>query len=449
LSHTTPFAVGLLYTPRRVYLAADVGIKAHFTPLRNGVYRKTQELLSVAKSLEIPGIFRDRQRRSRIFRSFEGAPPKTLRTAERQMTDAPPQPLISLSDYERAAQATMGPGAHGYCAGGAGDEITLRDNIAAWRRLALRPRMLVGVGQRDLGVTLLGRRREHPLVIAPMAFQRLAHPDGEIATARAAAATNTTMCLSTLTTTTPEELAEAVPEAPRWFQLYVFSDRGVSRELCASAAERGYQALVVTVDLPIMGVRERDLRSQVKSSSADVVASAQAAGAQGAMSPADFAALIDPDLNWSDVEQFAADSQLPVLVKGVLRPEDATLAAEHGARGVVVSNHGGRQLDTVLSGADALPAIVDAVGDRLDVLVDGGIRRGTDVLKALALGARTVMVGRPVLWGMAVAGSAGAQRVIEILLDELDTAMALAGARNISELDRSFVTPAPWVGNHQ
>jgi isopentenyl diphosphate isomerase/L-lactate dehydrogenase-like FMN-dependent dehydrogenase len=255
------------------------------------------------------------------------------------------------------------------------------------------------------------------------------------------------MCLSTLATTTPEELAEALPEAPRWFQLYVFSDRGVSRELSARAAEHGYEALVVTVDLPIMGVRERDLRSGVKSS-AQLVASAQAAGAQGTMSPADFAALIDPDLDWSDIEGFAADSQLPVLVKGVLTPEDAALAAEHGARGVVVSNHGGRQLDTVLSGADALPAIVDAAADRLDVLVDGGIRRGTDVLKALALGARAVMVGRPVLWGMAVDGSAGAQRVIEILLRELDAAMALAGARTTGELDRSFVTRAPWVGNY-
>jgi isopentenyl diphosphate isomerase/L-lactate dehydrogenase-like FMN-dependent dehydrogenase len=278
-----------------------------------------------------------------------------------------------------------------------------------------------------------------------MAFQRLAHPDGELATARAAAATGTVMCLSTLATTSAPILAGAVPDAPRWFQLYVFADRGVSRELVAQAVENGYEALVVTVDLPAFGVRERDLRSRVQSASAELVASAVAAGAKGAMSPADFAALIDPDLNWNDVEQFAAESPLPVIVKGILTAEDARLAAEHGARGVVVSNHGGRQLDTVLSGADALPPIVDAVGDRLEVIVDGGIRRGIDVLKALALGARAVMVGRPVLWGLAVDGADGATRVLEILLEELDLALALSGAGSAEKLDRGFVCPAPWV----
>ena len=178
-----------------------------------------------------------------------------------------------------------------------------------------------------------------------------------------------------------------------------------------------------------------------------MVQSAEAAGAQGAMTPADFAALIDPDLGWPDIEKFAAESPLPVIVKGILRPDDAELAAEHGARGLVVSNHGGRQLDTVLSGADALAPIVDAVGDRLDVIVDGGIRRGTDVLKALALGARAVMVGRPILWGLAADGAEGAQRVLEILLGEFDSALALAGAPRASDLDRSFITPAPWAGS--
>jgi 4-hydroxymandelate oxidase len=352
--------------------------------------------------------------------------------------------MISVADYGRAAEASLHPGAFGYYVGGAGDEITLRDNVAAWRRLAICPRVLVGVGKRDPSVTLLGRLRPHPLVIAPMAFQRLAHPEGEIATGRAAAATGTIMCLSTLGTTSAPALAEAVPDAPRWFQLYVFSDRGVSRELVAQAAEHGYEALVVTVDLPILGVRERDLRSAVLSATAEMVASAQAAGATGVMTPSDFAALIDPDLNWSDIERFAAESPLPVLVKGILTPQDAQLAVEHGVRGIVVSNHGGRQLDTVLSGADALPAVLDAVGDRLDVLVDGGIRRGTDVLKALALGARAVMVGRPALWGLAVDGAGGTRRVLELLLAELDAALALAGAPHAAELDRSFVTAAPW-----
>jgi 4-hydroxymandelate oxidase len=352
--------------------------------------------------------------------------------------------LISLADYERAAEALMDPGAHAYAFGGAGDEITLRDNLAAWSRLAIRPRMLVGVGACDPGVQLLGVARPHPLIIAPMAFQRMAHLDGEIATARAAAATGSIMCLSTLATTSAAQMADAVPDAPRWFQLYVFADRGVSRELMAQAADHGYEALVVTVDLPVMGVRERDLRLGAKAAAAEL-GSAVAAGAKGSMTPKQFAGLVDPDLTWDDIERFAADSPLPVIVKGVLTPEDALLAAEHGARGLVVSNHGGRQLDTVLSGADAFPAIAEAAGDRLELLVDGGIRRGTDVLKALALGARAVMVGRPVLWGLAVDGAAGAQRVIEILLQEFDATLALAGVRSASDIDAGFVSPAPWV----
>ncbi len=360
-------------------------------------------------------------------------------------TDSPRgEPLVSLLDYERAAARMLDPGALAYYAGGAGDELSLRDNVEAWRRLALVPRMLVGVGERDAGTTLLGRPRPHPLVVAPMAFQRLAHREGEIGTARAAAAAAAVMCLSTLATTAPGALADAVPEATRWFQLYVFADRGVTRELVARAVEHGYEALVVTVDLPILGIRERELRFGVHAP-ADAVTSADAAGAEGMLTPAQFTKLIDPNLTWGDIEAFARDCPLPVIVKGILTPQDARRAAEHGARGVVVSNHGGRQLDTVLAGADALPAVVGEVGGEVDVLVDGGIRRGTDVVKALALGANAVMIGRPVLWGLTVAGAEGATRVLETLLAELDVALALAGAPRAAELDASFITRAPWV----
>lgn len=352
--------------------------------------------------------------------------------------------LISVADYERAAARIMPSGAHSYLAGGATDEITLRDNQAAWQRLAIRPRMLVGVGSVDRGVRLLGRRRPHPILIAPMAFHRLAHPDGEPATARAAAATGSVMCLSTLATTTPERLATSVPDVTRWFQLYVFKDRGVSRDLVQRAVDHGYEALVVTIDLPTFGIRERELRSEVRTS-ADDSAAAVAAGASGEMTPAQIATLIDPALDWDDIDRFVAESPLPVLLKGVLTAEDARLAVEHGVAGVIVSNHGGRQLDTVLSGADALPEVAEAIGDRIDVLVDGGIRRGTDVFKALCLGARAVLVGRPVLAGLAVDGAAGAQRVLDILLGEFDNALRLAGAPSASQLGRTWVQPAPWA----
>jgi 4-hydroxymandelate oxidase len=353
--------------------------------------------------------------------------------------------LVSLADYERAAEGMLDAATLAYVAGGAGDERTLRDNAAAWARLAIRPRVLVGVGTRDASVELLGRRRPHPVVIAPTAFQRLAHPDGECATARAAAATETIMCLSTLGTSSPEALAEAAPEATRWFQLYVFSDRGVSRDLVARAAAAGFEALVVTVDLTLFGIRERELRIGQAHSPAAHVAGPAAAGVTGVMTPADFQGLVDPDLRWSDIERFVAESPLPVLIKGILTPQDARLAVEHGVAGVIVSNHGGRQLDTVISGADALSEVVDEVGDQIDVLVDGGIRRGTDVLKALALGARAVCIGRPVVSGLAVGGAEGVQRVLEILLDEFDNALGLAGAPVAGTLDRSFVTPAPWA----
>ena len=233
----------------------------------------------------------------------------------------------------------------------------------------------------------------------------------------------------------------------RWFQLYVFSDRGITRELIAQAVEHGYEALVVTVDLPVGGVRERETRTESDQASAHLVPAAVQAGLKGDKSRIEFASLTDPDLNWTDIERFAADWPLPVIVKGLLTPEDAVLAAEHGADAIVVSNHGGRQLDTVLSAADALPAIVDAVGDRLEVIVDGGVRRGTDVLKALALGARAVMVGRPLLWGLSVDGADGARRVLELLLAEFDSAIALAGAPRAEQLDRRFVCRAPWAAS--
>jgi isopentenyl diphosphate isomerase/L-lactate dehydrogenase-like FMN-dependent dehydrogenase len=359
-----------------------------------------------------------------------------------------PEPLLSIADFERAAEAALDPAALDYYAGGAADEITMRDNVRSWRRLAIRPRTLVAVSERDLSVTVLGHPRPHPLIIAPTAYHGLAHDDAELATARAAAATGTIMCVATFATVAPAAIASAVPAAPRWFQLYVLSDRGITRELVAQAVESGYEAIVVTSDLPVVGYREREMRAElgVHSGTGDSIKQTQD---PFATSPEDFASTVDADLSWADIERLAADSPVPVVVKGILTPEDALLASEHGARAVVVSNHGGRQLDTVLAGADALPAVLDAVGGRIDVLVDGGVRRGTDVLKALALGAHAVMIGRPVLWGLAVDGAAGVQRVLEILLDEFDRALALAGSPRATDLTREFVTLAPWLASQR
>ncbi len=350
------------------------------------------------------------------------------------MVPLPTPPTLSIADYERAAAEHMSDDARHYIGGGAGDEITLRDNEAAWRRLALRPRALGAPEGADTSVELLGVRRPHPVLIAPTAFARMVHDDGELGIARAAAATSTIMCLATLASVRPAAVAEAVPGAPRWFQVYVQSDRGITRETMAAAAEAGFEAFAVTVDRPVLGVRERERRAAVRETEA-----------LGHYRPVDTSPIIDAGLRWSDIEQLAADGPLPVIVKGVLTAQDARLAADHGAAGVIVSNHGGRQLDTVLSGADALPEVAEAVGGQIDVLVDGGIRRGTDVVKALALGARAVLIGRPALWGLSVNGAAGVQHVLELLLAEVQNALTLVGAPRTAELDRSFVTPAPWA----
>ncbi len=333
----------------------------------------------------------------------------------------------------------LGDAAHGYFAGGAGDEITLRDNMASWSRLALHPRVLVDVSRRDSSVELLGRRRPHPFVVAPMAYQRHAHADGELGTAGAAADTDAVYVLSSQTTTSPADVAAAVPDVDRWFQLYVFKDRQISRDLVTAARETGYEALVVTVDFPIGGWRERDRRSGF------TVEHPVALNPGGrALTTAELFALHDPTVTWDDIGQLADEAGIPLLLKGILRADDAERAVDAGAAGIVVSNHGGRQLDTTLSGVDALVPVVDAVQGRLDVLVDGGIRRGWDAAKALALGADAVMVGRAVLAGLARGGRTGAADVLTQLVAELDTSLALLGCPNARDLDRSFVTPAPW-----
>jgi isopentenyl diphosphate isomerase/L-lactate dehydrogenase-like FMN-dependent dehydrogenase len=351
--------------------------------------------------------------------------------------------LICISDFERAAEEKLESGVAGYFFGGSCDEVTLRDNCHAWRRLRLRPRVLAGLEEWSTGTEVLGGEVSAPILVAPVAYQRLVDPEGEIGMARAAAAAGTVMCLSTLATTRPAELAEAVPDGRRWFQLYCFRDEGVTRALMDEATDSGFEAIVVTVDAPRGGRRERDLRTGFKIPEGLGVPSVQAAlGSSRAVTIEETFALMDPALSWRDLEALASAASVPVLVKGVLTAEDAALALDHGAAGVVVSNHGGRQLDCALATADALPEVVEAVAGRAPVLVDGGIRRGGDVAIALALGAAAVLVGRPALWGLAVGGEAGATRVLELLRAELELALALCGCDSPTALGRAHVRPA-------
>lgn len=275
-----------------------------------------------------------------------------------------------------------------------------------------------------------------PLLVAPVAFQRVAHPDGEVGMARAAAAAGTVMCLSTMSTSSPADVAAT--GVARWFQLYVFTDDGVTRELVRQAVDSGFTALVLTVDTPVLGRRERDFRTGFTIPPEIEVGSL----GRGGVTPLEAFSWMSQSVSWRDVERLASESGLPVLVKGVLTREDAALACEHGAAGVVVSNHGGRQLDGVSATIDALPEVAEAVAGRLPVLVDGGVRRGTDVVKALALGAEAVLAGRAPLWGLAARGEAGAKHVLELLQAEILLALKLVGATSPSDVSRDRVQRA-------
>jgi 4-hydroxymandelate oxidase len=351
---------------------------------------------------------------------------------------------LRVDDYETIARERMDPAAYDYYAGAAGDERTLAANRAAFDQITLRPRVLVDVSSIDLRTSVLGQSISFPVLLAPTAFNCLACPEGEMAAARAAGASGTLMVSSTLSTCALEDVAGAA-SGPMWFQLYVYKDRGLTRELVSRAEAAGYRALVLTVDTPLLGRRERDVRNRFV-----LPEGLSLKNFEAAMSDAkrwgvhsSFAAyvhdLFDASLTWDAVEWLRAQTKLPLLLKGILTAEDAQLAVDAGVDGVVVSNHGGRQLDGVAPSVVALPEVVDAVAGRAEVLMDGGVRRGTDVLKALALGARAVLVGRAYLWGLAAAGEEGVRDVLRLLQDELRLAMALAGRTSIASIDRSLV----------
>jgi len=355
--------------------------------------------------------------------------------------------ILNLDSLEPLARERLDPMLFDYIAGGAADEWTLVESRAAWSRFQILPRMLRGVADRSLDTTVLGTPVSFPVLVPPMAFHGLCHADAEIATAKATAAEGTILCASTMSNCSLEAIAEASGSAPRWFQLYVYRDREITRGLVQRAAAAGYSALCLTVDTPLAGHRERDKRNGLRMPSHLELGNFprshsdqnRVGSGHGSALAHYIAAQWDPSLSWKDVEWLQSISPMPIIVKGILAPQDAVLAMEHGAAGVIVSNHGGRQLDGVPAGATMLAAVVDAVAGRGEVLIDGGIRRGTDVLKALALGARAVLVGRPILWGLTLDGADGVRAVLAHLRSELDLAMALAGCATISDITRELI----------
>jgi len=355
----------------------------------------------------------------------------------------PAQPVIAtLGDFEPLAKKRMTHMAYEYVAGGAGDENTLRDNQAAFDRLRLNPRVLVDVSKLDTRVTLFDQQLEFPILLAPTAYHRIVHPEGEIATVRGAAAAGATLVASSFATTTIEAMAKAAT-GPLWFQLYVNPDRGFTRELVKRAETAGCKAVCVTVDSPTTGLRHRETRARFALppglERANLTGLVKGSG--GATRPNEgsiYNVVLDPSLAWKDIEWLRGLTRMPVLIKGVVNPEDAARAAAAGI-GVVVSNHGARNLDSVPATIDALPRVADAVAGRVPILMDGGVRRGNDVLKAIALGATAVLVGRPYLFGLAVQGSDGVKRVVQILRREFEMSMALTGRRSLKEIDRSVL----------
>ncbi|MGH2697600.1 MAG: alpha-hydroxy acid oxidase [Actinomycetota bacterium] len=349
--------------------------------------------------------------------------------------------ILNLNQFESYAREQMEPYAFAYYLGGAGDEITVRANLDAWQRYQLRPRVLLDVASVDLSTTMLGTPVAMPVGFAPTAAHKLAHPDGELAAARATSDANALMCLSTLSTYSIEEVAEQ-SSGPRWFQLYVHKERAIATDLVQRAVDTGYSAIVVTADLPVPGYRERELAHDLT-----LPDDARPANFPNTATEEEFndylINLHDQSLTWDDLSWIRdAAGGAPLVVKGILTEEDATLAREHGVEGIIVSNHGGRQLDRSPTAIDVLEEIVQATGGACEVYLDGGVRRGTDVVTALALGARGVFIGRPFLYALAAGGQEGVRRALELIQGEIVNAMTLLGVGSVGEITRAHVMRA-------
>ena len=349
---------------------------------------------------------------------------------------------VNIFEFQQLAEQGLPKAEADFIAGGATDEITLRRTRAAFDSIMLRPRMLVDISQRDLSTTALGQRIEFPVMLDPTGGHGRAHPDGELDTARAAGAMGTVMLLSSGSTYIMEEVSEAA-SGPIWFQQYLYKDRGLTKAMAQRAQDAGYTALCITLDSTIRAKRERNIRNSYSSRPSPNYASLELAEWQAwglsSDAPVGVNALINRSATWSELEWLAANTPLPLLVKGIMTGEDARLCVDHGPKALIVSNHGARQLDTTFASIEVLPEVVAAVDGRLEVYLGGGIRRGTDVLKALALGARAVLIGRPLFWGLAVDGEAGLRTVLQMLRDELDIAMGMWGRPTIDSIDISLL----------
>ena len=349
--------------------------------------------------------------------------------------------VVNLDDFELLARERLDAGAYDYIAGGSWDEITLHANRERFARRQLRPRVLNDTSRVDVSTTMLGMPVAMPVALAPVAFPGLAHADGEVAVARAAAPSSVLQCVPTLATRSLEEVS-AVGPGPRWFQLYVHKDRARSAELVRRAEAAGYSAVVLTVDLPVPGYRERELRRRYHVPAGTRLAHYEDVDPGGADLIQVISGLQDPTLSWRDVAWVRGLSTLPLVLKGILTAEDAALAVAEGAQGIVVSNHGGRQLDGSPATIDVLEEVVQAVGGRAEVYLDGGVRRGTHVLVARALGARAVFVGRPWVYALAAGGEAGVARLIALMQAEVETAMRLLGVTSLDAVTRAHVRAA-------
>lgn len=349
---------------------------------------------------------------------------------------------LNLNEFEAVAREILPRNAYDYYAGGSDDEITLAENRDAFARRSLKYRVLVDVAERDLSTRLLDGILPHPIILAPTALHKMAHPDGEVATARGAEAAGALQCVSTISTVPLEQVMEAAPQSPKWFQLYVYSDRAVTESLVKRAYAAGYRAIVLTVDLPVLGRRERDFRNVFTIPDGITLANfaAPPPRPEGGSALASWASdLSTHSLTWKDIDWLRSLSPLPIILKGIVRADDAIRAADSGIEAIWVSNHGGRQLDTSVATIDALEEIAEATEGRVPLIMDGGVRRGTDVLKAIALGASAVAIGRPQLWGLAAGGAAGVERAVDLLREELSVAMALAGCPSLSDITPDLI----------